>query len=257
MMYRFLKFMRRSFATRLYQKYQTIDPKAPIASFTFDDSYGCTFENAGDVLWEKEMRGTFYVSFKFLGLKSQPGFQLAQLKRAINQGHEIGCHTYGHIDLSQVSRNKAIQDIEYNQHRYQQLFPGMKFQNFSFPFGSETYPIKKYVGERFCSARGNRHGINFGNVDMANLKSIKLYESKYTLRDIEHKLDHALEHNAWIIFHTHDVQKNHTQYGCSPEFLERVTDACQKRAFDVRSIEEAQNLLFKPIHKLHFSKVGS
>ncbi|MCB0664780.1 MAG: polysaccharide deacetylase family protein [Saprospiraceae bacterium] len=257
MMYRLLKFMRRSFATQFYQKYQTIDLKAPIVSFTFDDSYGCTFDHAGDLLWQREFHGTFYVSFKFLGLKSQPNFQLAQLKRIVNQGHEIGCHTYGHIDLSQISRAKAIQDIEYNQHRLSQLFPGMKFQNFSFPFGSETYPLKKFVGKQFLSARGNRPGLNFGNVDMANLKSIKLYEQKYSIKDIEHKLDMALHHNAWIIFHTHDVQKEYTQYGCSPEYFDQVLKSCEIRSMAVRSIDEAQTLLYKPIQKLHFAQVGS
>ncbi|MCB0656583.1 MAG: polysaccharide deacetylase family protein [Saprospiraceae bacterium] len=240
MIYRLKKLIRRGIATQMYSKKHFVDLKGPIVSITFDDSFGCTFENAGKVLADRGMFGTFYVSFSFLkNQNEQPSFQIEHLEKVIRQGHEIGCHTYDHIDLSKTRFKNAIQDILNNQKHLDRYFPQMKFRNFSYPFGAETYMVKKFIGNRFLTARGNRPGMNVGTCDMANLKSIKLYENKYTLDDIREKLDQAIEKKAWLIFHTHDVQENYSQYGCSPGYLDKVLYACQERRIPVRSIHQA------------------
>src|SRR4051794_20369635 len=72
--------------------------QTPLISFTFDDFPCSAFRTGGRILKEAGLRGTFYASLGLMGTEAPTGkiFLLDDLRDAAAEGHEIGCHTYGH-----------------------------------------------------------------------------------------------------------------------------------------------------------------
>lgn len=243
-MRRLLKFIRRKWANVSFTKKFDVKLDRPVVSFTFDDAPISAFLNGGSALSKFGFGGTFYISLSLMnGADPETRFTAQQLKDSVAQHNELGCHTWGHTDLYRITFEKGKADIEKNQTEIQALVPDYTLRNFSYPFGSQTLPIKKYVSTRFRSARGIEEGINTDDTDMYNLKTVKLYEKKYPLAYIFNKIKEAQENNGWLIFYTHDVDEKYTDWGCSPAYFETVVAECAKRGITVATIDEALNLI--------------
>ncbi len=239
---RYLKYIKRGWANISFRKYTDVQLKEPIISFTFDDAPASAFENGGGILSKYGFSGTFYIALSFMQ-DAENHFTLQQLEEAIYCKHELACHTFNHIDLSKTSLRESIFDIEHNQEAINAIIPDMNFRNFSYPFGSQTRGIKQYLSTRFRTARGIEHGINAGRTDLCNLKAVKLYENKLSLDQIFQSIQSAMDHNAWLIFYTHDVSNNPSKYGCSPGYFETVVKECAAGGFKVATIDEAMDLI--------------
>ena len=84
-----------------------IDSEKPIIALTFDDGPGGeSTERILDVLEQYQIRATFFVQ----------GKQVAQhpdtVKRAVELGCQIGNHTYNHKDLTSLSNQEALEQLE-------------------------------------------------------------------------------------------------------------------------------------------------
>lgn len=244
MIKRLIKFIRRKWANISFSKKVDITLKKPVVSFTFDDAPVSAFLNGGSILSKFGFGGTFYVSLSLMsGPDPETRFTVEHLKNAIVQGHEIGGHTYSHMDLSKTTSKIGIADMKKNRTEMERLIPGTQLHNFSYPFGSQTRPLKKYVSTQYRSARGIEEGINTQGTDLCNLKTVKLYEHKHSLDYIFHKLNEIEKNNGWLILYTHDVDEKYTDWGCSPAYFEAVVHECAKRGITVATINEALNLI--------------
>lgn len=222
----------------------------PIITFTFDDAPVSAFLNGGSILSKFGFGGTFYVSLSLMtGPEPETRFTIAHLKNAMEQGHEIGGHTYSHIDLSKTSFETAIADMKKNREEMSALIPGTVIRNFSYPFGSQTRPLKQHASTHYRSARGIEEGINSIGTDLCNLKTVKLYEGKYPLEYIFNKIKEAEKNKGWLIFYTHDVDEKYTDWGCSPAYFEAVVQECARRNITVATINEALDLIEKTQHE--------
>ena len=247
---RYVKYIRRKWANISFSKKVDIKLPKPVITFTFDDAPISAFLNGGNILAKFGFGGTFYISLSLMnGPDPETRFTLTHLRNATTQHHELGCHTYGHTDLSKTTAARGIADIELNQKKLQTLLPGAEFRNFSYPFGSETRPVKKYASTRFRSARGIEEGINLDGTDMCNLRTVKLYEAKYPLDYIFEKISEVEKNKGWLIFYTHDVQEKYTDWGCSPAYFEAVVHECAKRGITVATINESLNLIENRAHE--------
>ena len=250
MMTRYVKFIRRKWANISFSKKIDIKLPAPVITFTFDDAPISAFINGGNILAKFGFGGTFYISLSLMnGPEPETRFDISHLKTAIAQHSELGCHTYGHIDLSKTATIDGIADIERNQEVLQTLLPGQEFKNFSYPFGSETRPIKEYASTRFRTARGIGEGINLEGTDLCNLKTVKLYEKRYPLEYIFEKISEVEKSNGWLIFYTHDVDEKFTEWGCTPTYFEAVVHECSKRGITVATINQTLNLIENSAHE--------
>lgn len=239
---RYLKYIKRQWANVSFGKYLDIRLKEPVISFTFDDAPASAFENGGGILSKYGFSGTFYIAVSLMQ-HAETRFTAAQLEEALYHRHELGCHTFNHIDLSKTDLKRSIFDIEHNQQAINSIIANVNFRNFSYPFGAQTRNIKQYLSTRFRTARGIAHGINVGRTDLCNLKAVKLYEDKLPLDQIFQSIQSAMDHNAWLIFYTHDVDHNPSKYGCSPEYFETVVKECAAGGFKVATIDEAMDLI--------------
>jgi peptidoglycan/xylan/chitin deacetylase (PgdA/CDA1 family) len=251
--YRTRKFIHRQWANFHFSKTIRLSLNQPVVSFTFDDVPGVSFENGGKILSDAGFSGTFYVALNLLNASNPDDvFTKQQLRDAFGHEHELGCHTYGHIHLTQIPVDQAIQDMNRNRREMQVILPQAELKNFSYPYGEQTLSFKKYLGQNYRSARGVGHGINGSNTDLFNLKAIRLYEAQFPLGDIIKRLDEAERSNGWLIFYTHDVRQNPTRWGCSPGYFEAVVRETATRKLMVLPvngvldfIEESQEIVIQ------------
>src|SRR5207249_2808421 len=88
----------RNAARRLFTKPFTISTPEPIVSFTFDDFPRSALLVGGAILKQFGLRGTYYAAFGLIGTTGPSGriFELEDVQPLLDQGHEIGCHTFDH-----------------------------------------------------------------------------------------------------------------------------------------------------------------
>lgn len=104
------------------------------------------------------LKGTFFVN---LGDNTFSGAGTLQerLKYLIDEGFEIGNHTYSHINLKETKDAETIQkEIGGNQKRMYELVPGYKFNAFSLPYGLPSMDLQQYV------TKGVYEGVEYENL---------------------------------------------------------------------------------------------
>jgi peptidoglycan/xylan/chitin deacetylase (PgdA/CDA1 family) len=235
------KIVSRSF----YKSVRNIGNERKIISFTFDDVPKSTFENAVPILSKFKVNGTFYVALSLMeGISGKDLYARENLQKCIEDGHELGCHSYSHIHFFKTKNTDKIkEDLITNQSILKELRLNTSFESFSYPYGEQTIISKKVVSGMYKSCRGTDNGINYGKVDLNSLRSVKLYEKKSSLEDIDSLLDQFDNKGGWLIFYTHDVQENFSAGGCSPEYLEAVVKKSIEHGFEIKSIKQAVSSL--------------
>ena len=84
-----------------------VQTKQKIVALTFDDGpYSPYTEQILDVLQEHGIQATFFL----VGSNAEKHSEL--VKRIVEQGHQIGNHTYTHVDLLKLDRSAALTEID-------------------------------------------------------------------------------------------------------------------------------------------------
>jgi len=217
----------------------------PVVSFTFDDFPHSALINGGELLAEQGFRGTYYVSMNLMDKTSASGpmFTRDDLRRVIESGHELACHTYNHVACRTISCSEALANCERNRRAINEVLPGYKVRNFAFPFGSVGLGAKLALSSVYATCRGIYPGINCGKVDLALLRSYSLESADRTKTAIEHN---ALK-NGWLIVYTHDVCATPSPYGCTPSTLRDVLRCAMASGADILPVAHAVARL-APVH---------
>jgi peptidoglycan/xylan/chitin deacetylase (PgdA/CDA1 family) len=236
---------RKIVSRNFYKSVREIGNERKIVSFTFDDVPESTFENAVPVLNKYKLNGTFYVALSLMeGISGKDLFRVENLRKCIEDGHELACHSYNHIHFFETKNSGLIrEDLKKNKDCLKGLSLNTTFENFSYPYGEQTITSKKVVSGIYKSSRGTDHGINTGKVDLNNLRAVKLYEKRTTKENLDNLLKQFDRTGGWLVFYTHDVQKNFTAGGCSEKYLEHVVKKCMELGFEVKSVKQAILLL--------------
>ncbi len=87
-----------------------------VVSFTFDDFPKSALDAGGAILERYGARGTYYAALGLAGRSGDMGplFQLDDLAAAQQRGHELGCHTFSHLDCSRAAGAVIANDVAEN-----------------------------------------------------------------------------------------------------------------------------------------------
>jgi hypothetical protein len=206
----------------------------PVISFTFDDFPLSALEVGGKILRRHGVAGTYYVSLGLLDREESVGriCSAAHLKEVLNQGHELGCHTFAHCDAWETEPESFERSICDNQCALAGIIPGARFQTMSYPISTTPRPTtKKQTGRHFSCCRAGGQTNNVGTVDLNYVHSFFLEQSREAPATIWELIDRNRVERGWLVFSTHDVSTKPTRYGCTPEFFDEVV----KRAVNSRS----------------------
>src|SRR5438552_12044235 len=119
----------RTLATRLHRRELQLAAKQANISFTFDDAASTAFGAGAAILEAHGARGTYYMSLGLLSTTSEIGpiAEPEDLERAVERGHELGCHTFDHHDAWYTDRASYIASVDRNRAALQGILPGHAF----------------------------------------------------------------------------------------------------------------------------------
>ncbi len=211
----------------------------PIVSFTFDDCPKSVVDNALPALEHENWLASLYISMGLCGTTNHLGLHMSEsdVVAAHESGHEIGDHTYDHIDATTVSLETFEQSINKNQARLKALgLPAS--ETFAYPYGQVSLHSKKLVEQRFKGARGIMSRVHSSSADLNQINSNRLYAGQgynALLKEISGLQDTP----GWMTIYTHDVRETPSKYGCRPEQLSSVISAVKESGAAVMTVANA------------------
>lgn len=217
---------------------------APVVSFTFDDFPRSALTEGGRILRERGWAGTYFTAGGFCGrtVDGLDYFDRDDLVRAAEDGHEIACHTFGHLRLPDTRPEAIEQDLARNADFLAEAVPEHRLSSFAYPYGDLDLGKKALIARRFPVCRGIWPGINAGRMDFAQLKAVPLERNSLDRLDVEAWLDRAETERGWLIFFSHDVSDDPSPYGCFRKTFEAVADAVARRGMRVLPLKNAAGL---------------
>jgi peptidoglycan/xylan/chitin deacetylase (PgdA/CDA1 family) len=208
----------------LFRRPLTMRNAVPYISFTFDDFPRSALLTGGRILEGHGVAGTYYVSLGCVGQDSPSGelFVQRDFEDLVGRGHELGCHTYSHLNAWETSTRDFMKSIEQNQRALTGLVPGAEFKTLSYPVEYPRPFTKRRAGKEFLGCRGGGQRINHGTIDLNFMSAFFLDRRRDDLGRMRGLIDGNAEMRGWLIFGTHDVRKEPSPYGCTPDYFEEV-----------------------------------
>jgi len=213
----------------------------PIISFTFDDFPKSAVHNGASILERRGLAGTYFLSRSFNGARVDgiDYYDLADLRRLIDNRHEIGCHTASHFHVPQVTRARLLEDIAANAEFLAKHFGDLRMMTFAFPFGDLDLPSKLLLQGRFAACRSTLPSINRAVADLGALRAERLYSRLTDAGAVRSLIDRSARPKSWLIFYTHDVDDDPSPFGCAPALLEAAVETALAAGCFVLPVREA------------------
>jgi peptidoglycan/xylan/chitin deacetylase (PgdA/CDA1 family) len=215
--------------------------ESPMISFTFDDFPRSALLNAGGILRERGLAGTYYASFGLIGKKAPTGeiFTREDLDELIRQEHELACHTYDHYDSWDTPPLEFEASIVRNQQAVAEQLPGLTLRSLAYPITWPRPDTKRRVAAHFECARGGGQTFNSGVVDLNYLKGFFIEQSRDNFDAIKQTIDANAHAMGWLIFATHDVCNRPTRFGCTPVLFEQIVNYAATSGARVLPVHDA------------------
>jgi peptidoglycan/xylan/chitin deacetylase (PgdA/CDA1 family) len=222
-----LNWYKRRIASVLYKQLLTIDVGAPFISFTFDDFPQSALHRGGEILKSYGAVGTYYASLGLMDLDSPSGRVCSadDLAMALDEGHELGCHTFAHCDSWSTEGLAFEQSIIRNRAALAKIVPGASFRSFSYPLSTPRPSVKRASAKYFACSRAGGQTFNSGKADLNQLSAYFLEKARGDIHQVRDIIGRNRESKGWLIFATHDISPEPSRYGCTPEFFEEVVQS--------------------------------
>ena len=216
----------------------------PIVSISFDDFPKSVMENALPLLDKYNWKATFYVAAGLERTTNHLGqhYDRHDLQLLEQQGHEIGCHTYHHLNIREISETRVRDELNSNAKSLKALGVKSPLETFAYPFGETSVARKIQLSKRFASMRGIMRGVHYNKVDLNQIKSVPIYTGADMAQTMGFIKD--LKRQAgWLTLFTHDIRKAPSEWGCTPEDFAKTLAAIQQSGALVLPIQETINYL--------------
>ena len=228
------------FLSRRVVKYTVPGPKTPTISISFDDFPFSAFDNAKPMLDANNWQATWYVCGSYMNSetntygKMYTEDSLLELK---DDRHDIGCHSYSHLNFQNCSTSMASRDCARNMkfffdHGFE------KASSFAFPFGASTLLTKRVLLPHYSALRSVDSGINQDDLDLGHLKAIALQDDRGGVSEALDAIETVKEEGGWLILFSHDIAKAHSPWGTSPEEFSRLLSAIEKADISVKPVRD-------------------
>jgi peptidoglycan/xylan/chitin deacetylase (PgdA/CDA1 family) len=219
--------------------------RKPIISFTFDDFPRSALRTGGTILLEHNVVGTYYASLGLMGKVTPTGeiFNEDDLLILLQQGHELGCHTYSHCHATETRPEVFERSIAENARALEGITTQARFQTLSYPIGSPRPETKRRAAHHFDACRGGGQSYNRNTLDLNLIEAFFLEQSRDDAKSIFRMIDETCRENGWLIFATHDVAQNPTPYGCQPAFFSEITRYAVQSGAEVLPVAQALRLV--------------
>jgi peptidoglycan/xylan/chitin deacetylase (PgdA/CDA1 family) len=233
---------RRLSIDRLGRRPFTLQSDVPYVSFTFDDFPRSAYTEGGRILAEHGVRGTYFLSCGLLGQSSVSGPIASRddLKDLLNNGHELGCHTFEHLDGTRATPAAFERSIAANRASLAETVPEADLSVFAYPLDGPVLSVKRAVGRHFAGCRGGGQSCNGRVIDLNLLKAYFFdWKNRGDIDGLRKVLAETVAMRGWLIFATHDIAATPSDYGCTPEFFSTAVQLAIESGAHVRPMIQA------------------
>jgi peptidoglycan/xylan/chitin deacetylase (PgdA/CDA1 family) len=175
-------------------------PEKPVV-LTFDDSYESLYEHACPAMMEYGFTGAVFVITDYIGALNRWDVNLGwlafshlawdQILEMRKYGFEFGSHTHRHPDLTRVSDERIVHELEYSKKILEDRL-GEEVPFISFPFGRYNENVVRKSKEA-----GYKRACAFWNSLKKSEESFVFERMAYYLFDTTWNLKAKLGHNLW------------------------------------------------------------
>lgn len=157
--------------------------------------------------------------------------------------NELASHSYGHLDFRVNKVSLLVEDLKQNAKFLKKHVP-KELSGFAYPKGRYGWGGQKsLLKSKVKYARTTKFGLNIKRVRRYGIKAIPLYEKFYTLEDISKLLSQAAGYNdVMVVFYTHDVTDNFSDFGCSRKYFSAVLKLVEDNKFKITTVSKALGL---------------
>jgi peptidoglycan/xylan/chitin deacetylase (PgdA/CDA1 family) len=222
----------------------TIPPGRAIISFTFDDFPRSALLEGGRILEEFNAAGTYYTSLGLAGRTNECGemFQIDDLHRILNSGHELGCHTFDHSPAWTTPAARFEAAVLRNARELKVHLPGARFRTLSYPISHPRPATKARMGRHFACCRGGGQTYNRGKIDL-NYAAAFFLEQSNRSDAIRRLIIENFASGGWLIFATHDISPAPTRFGCSTTLFRDVVRFAVESGSEILTVARAWDAL--------------
>lgn len=230
----------RRLAQRLHRRPGQLRNPKPIVTFTFDDVPRSACMEGRRRLEQFGVLGTFYVCGGLTAVQGdEPMHTRPDLVSLLRDGHEIGCHGFGHVDYQAVDIGRVREDLDRNRRFLLELGVPAERLSFAYPFGCVSPRVKREVAALYASARGVVGSSQVGEVDLGVLASVPLYTATLDARRVSALVEHNARVGGWLIFFTHGVEPDPRSHGCDPALLDHAIRSARDTGSQVLPMRDA------------------
>ncbi|MET0294872.1 MAG: polysaccharide deacetylase family protein [Phenylobacterium sp.] len=230
--------LRRRLVRLVHRRRAAQAPNGPWVSFTFDDAPVTAVRAGAAALEARGARGAFFACAGLAGQDGPMGRYAGaeDYARLAASGHEIGCHTFGHLDCGRAAGRLALADCERNAEALS-AWGLPRPATFAYPYGDVAPSPKAALAGRFDLLRALHPGLVTAGSDLNQAPAVGIEgpDGEATAR---RWLTRAKAERAWLILYTHDVQEQPSPWGCTPEALARLIDTALADGFEIVTTAE-------------------
>lgn len=148
----------------------------PMVTLHFDDGYKSHYDIAFELLLKYGFRGTFYVIGRETEIDTSRFLSEEQIKEIADAGHEIGCHTTDHEDLTEKTDEEII-DTWLTSKEVLEEITKKPIYTHAYPYGYNDDRVINLAGGVFEATRGTK----YNHITTPNDKVIGRSGTKYSL----------------------------------------------------------------------------
>ena len=235
----YYKKLSRFAARHMAKRWLPLNKNQGVVSFSFDDVPASACQLGAALLERYDARGTYYVCGGLTDGVEQ-GEQChseEDLRRLIERGHEIGCHTFSHTNCAEESVDFVTKDWRRNRDFFKQH--QLSISGFAFPFGAYDLPSKVAASRVFSYNRITGGGTQIARADLHALRAQSLYSNTTTADTILELIQQTANEGGWLILYSHEVSATPGPWGTTPEQLELALRLARQHSCKILPVNKA------------------
>ena len=223
----------------------------PIITVTFDDFPRSALTQGAPVLEAFGGTGVYYACAGFESGQNHFGdlYTWADVKALREGGHELACHTSGHLSSRETTPARLAGDCAVNRSQF--AANGVEtLDHFAFPFGEITASAKARLGPEYQTLRSIDGGLITTDVDLWRLPAFPAIEEPKARQALMKAAMSLADIPGWLIVYTHDVREDPTEWGCTRETLADVVATATGAGAEIKTLSEALELILPEEEKV-------
>ncbi len=212
--------------------------KRPLLTISFDDAPVSAAREGAAILARYGVKGTYFISAAMSGKESHLGIYTTadDIRALAAAGHEIACHTFTHLDCGRAKAGDIAANLQKNQDALKALGISAS-QTFAYPYGDVSPAAKAILNDRYLASRALHHGLITSGTDLNQAPAVGIEGADGAQAAFSWLQRATATPNSWLVLYTHDVRDKPSDFGCTPETLDRIIAKAIESGFDIVTFE--------------------